>query len=102
MYYNPYEQFTENEKIEIIPFIKTKIKDSDKTYIWKKRSDRLDKISQKFYGHPYGSHLILTANSTLGANEDDFEDGVILIIPYPYRESLQLWVDAINRFKTLY
>lgn len=102
MYYNFYSPFTENELITIIPFVTLPTKETDKTHIWKKGVDRLDKISQRFYGHPYGAHLILNVNATLGTNEDDFEDGVILLIPYPYRDSLQDWINNTVKFKNIY
>lgn len=102
MYYNFYNPFTENEKITMIPFVKMTIKESDKTYIWNKSVDRLDVVSNKFYGHAFGGKLIMMMNATLGSNEDDIPDNAVLVIPYPYKESLQRWIDLVNSFKNYY
>lgn len=102
MYYNFYSQFTEGEKITMIPHIKFPIKDSDKTYIWDSTNDRLDVISNKFYGNPYGARLILMANSVLGSNEDEIPNGAILVIPYPYKDGIQRWIDIVDKYKKYY
>lgn len=101
MYYNFYSQFLNNEKITMIPFIQFPLKDSDKTYIWK-TTDRMDQISNKFYGTPYGGKLILLANATLGTNEDEIPDGAILTIPYPFKDGLQRWINIVDKFKNYY
>lgn len=102
MYYNFYTPFLENEKITIIPNIKYEIKSSDKTYVWNKEVDRMDTISNKFYGHPYGGRLIMLANSGLGTNEDDIPNESTLNIPYPYKDGIQRWIDAVEKFKKYY
>lgn len=102
MYYNFYSQFFEGEKISMIPHINFPIKDTDKTYIWDSVNDRLDKVSNKFYGNPWGTRLILIANAVLCSNEDQIPDGTILIIPYPYKDGIQRWIDAVNKYKKYY
>ncbi len=102
MYYNYYSPFTENEKITMIPNIKIPIKETDKTYIWNKSIDRMDVVSNKFYGHPYGGRLIEMMNATLCSNEDDILDGTVIVIPFPYKESLQRWIDLVNKYKNYY
>lgn len=102
MYYNYYTPFLENEKMTMIPYVKLPVKETDKTYIWNKSVDRLDIVSNKFYGHPYGGKLILMMNATLGTNEDEIPDNALLVIPFPYKESLQRWIDLVNRYKNYY
>lgn len=102
MYYNFYSQFLEGEKISMIPYIKFPVKESDKTYIWDSVNDRMDRISNKFYGNPYGGRLILLANGVLGSNEDEIPNGSILVIPYPYKDGIQRWIDIVNKYKKYY
>jgi hypothetical protein len=102
MYYNFYSPFFENEKISIIPFIKYPTENSDKTYVWKKQSDRLDGVSNKFYGDPYGAKIILYANATICTNEDEIPDGAVLIIPYPYKNAVQRYITIVDKFKNYY
>lgn len=102
MYYNFYNPFIENEKITMVPVVKMPIKETDKTYIWNKSIDRMDVVSNKFYGHPHGGRLILMMNSTLGSNEDEIPDNSVLVIPFPYKESLQKWIDLVNKYKNYY
>jgi hypothetical protein len=102
MYYNFYTPFVEGEKITSIPHIEYPIKDTDKTYIWDSSIDRLDKVSQAFYNNPYGAKLILIANASLGSNEDEILNGAILVIPYPYKDGIQRWIDIVNKYKKYY
>lgn len=102
MYYNFFTPFIDGEKINLIPYIPYPIKETDKTYIWDSSVDRLDKISQLFYDNPYGGTLILIANSTLGSNEDEIPNGSILVIPYPYKDGVQRWIDITNKYKKYY
>lgn len=101
-YYDFYSLFKENEKILQIPFISLPIKNTDKTYTWNKSADRLDTVSQKYYGHPYGGKLILMTNPVFGGSEDDIPDGATIIVPFPYKESVQNYINITNNFKSLY
>jgi hypothetical protein len=102
IYYNPYRLFTNAEKNDILPRIDTLVDSQDKTYIWNKKVDRLDLVSQKFYGHPNGGFLILNTNATLGKSEEDFPDGAVIIIPFPYEQKLQYYIDGVEIFKNYY
>lgn len=102
MYYDFYTPFKENEIITQVPFIQLRVKNSDKTYVWNKETDKMDVISQKFYGHPYGGKLILMINTTFGGSEDDIPDGATILIPFPYKDSLQEYINGVNRYKNLY
>jgi len=102
MYYNIYSPFIENEKITMLPYSTLPTESSDKTYLWNKERDRLDGVSQKFYGSPYGGNLIMYANATLGCNEDEIPDGSILIIPFPYKSAVQRYIDTMEKVKNYY
>lgn len=102
MYYDFYTPFRENETITQVPFIQLKVKNSDKTYVWNKETDKMDVVSQKFYGHPYGGKLILLTNTVFGGSEDNIPDGATIIIPFPYKDSLQEYINGVNRYKSLY
>lgn len=101
-YFNEYDLFTENEKITFVDFVELPIKGTDKTKIWNKERDRLDNISEMYYGHPYGENIILMANSAYGCNQEDIPDGATIIIPYPFRDTVQSYMDLVKYRKTLY
>jgi hypothetical protein len=102
MYYNIYDPFIENEKITIVPHVDFPTESGDKTYLWNKDRDRMDVISQKYYGTPYGGTLIMFANATLGTNEDEIPDGSIILIPFPYKSAVQRYIDIMEKFKSYY
>jgi hypothetical protein len=88
-YSNRYSDFIVNGQQTIVPYINIPTKSSDKRYIYKVGSSRLDKVSQQYYGTPYFGWLILAANPTWGGQEWDIPDGTILTIPFPLIASLQ-------------
>lgn len=101
-YYNRYRKFTFNgEVIPILPFIVLPIKTSDKSKIWN-INDRLDKISYEYYGHPYGGWLIMLVNSEYGSDEFDIPENSLIRIPFPYRESLQQYIEQIDFYNNKY
>jgi len=102
MYYNFYTPFKVGEKMSDIPFVKLPTKNGDLTYVWNKLSDRMDTVSEQFYSNPFGGRLILMANSTICKNEDEIPDGAILIIPFPYQDALQRWINEVEKLKLYY
>ena len=96
-YYNRYSKLISNGLTKQMPFIKLRIKASDKSKIWNKNIDRLDTISQKYYDHPYGGWLIMLANPQYGT-EFDIPDGTLIRIPFPYKTSQQQFIDEMNRY----
>jgi len=100
-YYNRYKKLTINgETIKIVPFLKFPNKVSDESIIWKKGETRIDIISNKYYGNPYGGWLILVKNGFFDENE--IPNNAQVVVPFPFNKSLQQYVDAINRYETLY
>ena len=73
-YYNRYGQFNIDGKYKMLPFIKIEPKSSDKTIVWKLQRDRMDKLSQEYYGNPYHGWLIMLANPKYGGLEDNITE----------------------------
>ena len=95
-YYDRYQEFKVDGKYKILPFIDMEPKPTDKTVTWKIQRDRMDKLSQEFYGTPYFGWLILMANPKYGGLENDISDGSVLIIPFPLVNSLQDYKKALD------
>ena len=68
---------------------------------YKKGKDRLDKISQEYYGSPIFGWLILQANPLIGSIEFEIPDNVFLRVPYPLVNSLQDYKRSVELY-TLY
>jgi len=83
-----------------MPFIKLLPKSSDKEYVYKKGRDRLDKISQLYYGSPSEGWMILLANPEY-ATEFEIPSGTIIRIPFPYRDTLDEFISKQELWKKL-
>lgn len=101
-YFNRYQYFEDEGSFEIIPGIDLTIKPTDKYIPFIKNKDRLDKISQEYYGTPLCGWLIMIANPLSGSVEFDIPDNFILRIPYPLTESLQDYKRSIDLYKLYY
>ena len=88
-YFNRYSQFLQNGVQTVVPYINLPSKSSDKVYIYKVGSSRLDKISQEFYNSPLFGWLILQANPQFGGLEINIPNNALLTIPFPLIPSLQ-------------
>ena len=95
-YFNRYSQFLQNGVQTVVPYINLPSKSSDKVYIYKVGSSRLDKISQQFYGTPFFGWLILLANPKYTGFEFNIPDSAILTIPYPLLSSLQDYKNTLE------
>lgn len=95
MYYNFFEILHKNN-INYIPPIKMKSSDFDNNVFWKKGISRLDKISQDYYGHPYGGILILIMNGK--SSELEFKDNEKVIIPLPYKSRIEEYIQKVNQY----
>jgi hypothetical protein len=80
----------------VVPYINLPSKSSDKVYIYKVGSSRLDKISQQFYGTPFFGWLILLSNPKYTGFEFNIPDSAILTIPYPLLSSLQDYKNTLE------
>ena len=63
-YFDRYQFFIDDGKFRIVPGIEIAIKGTDKYIQYKKGKDRLDKMSQEYYGSPTFGWLILQSNPT--------------------------------------
>jgi hypothetical protein len=95
-YFNRYSQFLQNGVQTVVPYINLPSKSSDKVYIYKVGSSRLDKISQQFYGTPFFGWLILLSNPKYTGFEFNIPDSAILTIPYPLLSSLQDYKNTLE------
>ena len=101
-YYDRYNDYIKDETFRMIPNIEIPIKSTDKYLQYKKGKDRLDKISQEFYGSPLYGWLILQANPFLNSVEFEINDNVFLRIPYPLVPTLQDYKQGIEIYKLYY
>jgi len=85
-----------------VPGIELQIKGSDKYHQYKNGKDRLDKLSQEFYGTPIFGWLIMTANTLAGTNEFEIPDNFILRIPFPLVPSLQDYKRGVELYNLYY
>lgn len=95
-YYNRYNQFLQNGQQTVVPYVNIPNKGSDKRYIYKVGTSRLDKVSQQFYNSPFFGWLILQANPQFTGLEFNIPDGAVLTIPYPLINSLQDYKNSLE------
>ena len=101
-YYDRYQRFKVDGGYKPLPFIKIEPKNSDKTVVYNAQRTRLDKLSQKYYDNPFHGWLIMLANPQYGGVEENIPDNEIIRIPYPFRDSLQQYIEAVNEYERLY
>lgn len=99
--FDRYASFRGNGKIDIVPFISIRNKTTDKYITFKKQKMRLDKISYDYYGDCDYSWLIMQANPEYGSIENFIPDGVVLRIPFPLDETINLYLNDIISYKEL-
>lgn len=101
-YFNRYQYFIEDGEYKIVPGIEIPIKGSDKYQQYKRGKDRLDKISQEYYGSPVYGWLILQANPAIGGLEFEIPDNYFIRIPFPLTSTLQDYKSAVELYKYYY
>ena len=101
-YYDRYQFFENDGKFQIVPGIEIPIKGTDKFIQYKKGKDRLDKISQEYYGSPTFSWLILQANPLAASIEFLIPDNFYIRIPFPLLDSLQDYKSGVELYKLYY
>ena len=101
-YYNRYQNFIQNGNFRIVPGLEIPIKGTDKYVQFKKGKDRLDRLSDEYYGTPLFGWLILQANPTLGSLEFEIPDNSYLRIPFPLINSLQDYKSGIELYNIYY
>ncbi len=101
-YFDRYQSFKFDGKYLPLPFIKIPAKESDKTVVYDSSISRLDKLSQKYYNNPYHGWLILSANPQFGGVEESIPDKEIIRIPFPFRDSIQQYIDEVDKYFKFY
>jgi len=80
--YDRYYLLKKGNIYKSMPFIKIPKNNTDKYIEWKSNIDRLDKLSEKYYGSPFYDFFILYANPEF-LSEWDIPDNTIIRIPFP-------------------
>jgi len=101
-YYDRYQNFKVDGTYKPLPFIKIEPKDTDKTVVYKSQISRLDKFSQLYYDNPFHGWLILLANPQYGGVEENITNNEIIRIPFPFKDSLQQYINEVDKYLTLY
>ena len=101
-YFDRYQFFLEDGSFKIVPGIEIPIKSSDKYFQYKKGKNRLDKVSQEYYGTPYFGWLIMLANPLAGSVEFEIPDNFLIRVPFPLVPTLQDYKRAIELYKLYY
>lgn len=99
--FNRYSQFIANGKVDIVPYINIIKKNTDKYVLYNKKTMRLDKLSYDYYKNPDYGWLIMQANPEYGSIENFIPDGIVLRIPFPLEETINLYLKNINEYKEL-
>ena len=101
-YFDRYQFFIDDGTFRIVPGIEIPIKGTDKYILFKKGKDRLDKVSQEYYGTPLFGWLILQANPSVGGLEFTIPDNSYLRIPFPLITSLQDYKSGVELYNLYY
>lgn len=101
-YYDRYEKFRANGEVKPVPGIIIPIASTDKSAKYKSGRSRMDKLSQEYYGNPYHGWLIMLSNPKYGGLEDNIPDGEIIRIPYPFKDSLQQYINEVESYNKIY
>lgn len=80
--YDRYNLLKKGNVYKSMPFIKIPKSSSDKYVEWNSNINRLDKLSEKYYGSPFYDFFILYANPEFLC-EWDIPNNTIIRIPFP-------------------
>ena len=101
-YFDRYQFFIEDSSFRIVPGIEIPIKSTDKYAYFKRGKDRLDKLSEQYYGSPVFGWLILQSNPLAGSLEFNIPDNFILRVPFPLTTSLQDYKRNVELYNLYY
>lgn len=102
MSYDRYSKVRMNGKIGIIPYIEIPKTSSDYYEVYKRGQTRLDNLSYEYYQDCNYDWLIMLANPEYGSMEFNIPDGSQIRIPYPLKNILQYYSNAIDNYNRLY
>jgi hypothetical protein len=101
-YYDRYEPFKVNGKVNVIPGITLPRNSTDKLVLYVKGQSRLDIISQLYYNNPYHGYIIMMANPQFGGLEFNIKDREVIVVPYPFESAIQRYINEVKKYKLLY
>jgi len=101
-YFNRYNDFKINGENKTQPHIFIPELSSDKLIKFKKRFDRMDILSNRYYNNPYHGFLIMMANPNLGGLEFDIPNGTLIRIPFPFESAIERFNSEKNKYINLY
>ena len=84
--------------INSMPYISIPERPSDKYIFWNTSRNRLDRLSQKYYGNPFFDFLILYANPSY-VSEFDISDGALIRIPFPLAQAKSDYESKLQEIK---
>lgn len=79
--------FTSNGKSTTVSFVKLDEKDTDTFISFREGVDRMDRLSDQYFGDPTYGFLIMLANPQYGGLEFNIPDGSIIRIPLPFEQT---------------
>ena len=101
-YYDRYQFFENDGNFLIVPGVEIPIKGTDKYIQYKRGKDRMDMLSQEYYGSPTFGWLIMLANPLAGSIEFLIPDNFYIRIPFPLLDSLQDYKNGVELYKLYY
>lgn len=97
--YNRYELLKNDDgTTNQMPFVSLPERSSDKYEYWNISKNRLDKLSQKYYGNPFYDFLILYANPQF-LSEFDIPDNTLIRIPFPLAQVRSDYESKLQQIK---
>lgn len=101
-YLDRYKKFKDDDNFKPVPGIKLPEKDTDKYVPYRLGSNRLDIMSNEYYGTPYYGWLIMLANQEFGGLEFMIPDNTTIRIPYPLKTSVNDYLRGVDTYIKLY
>jgi hypothetical protein len=101
-YYDRYEDFRINNTIKPMPGLVLTQTPSDKSVVYNLGQTRLDKLSNTYYNSPYFGWLIMSANPQYGGLEFLIPDQSLIVIPFPFEDAINRYIQLVNNYKLLY
>lgn len=101
-YFDRYSNFRFNGGMKTVPGLNLPQDSTDKTIVYNLGETRLDKLSNSYYNSPYYGWLIMLANPEFGGLEFTIPDQSIIRIPFPFESAISRYIQAVNKYNTLY
>lgn len=102
LYFDRYDEFRKDGDVKPLPGITIPKEDTDKKVVYNLGQSRLDRLSQQYYGEPFYSFLILSANPQFKGIEFDIPDGSIITIPFPFNSAITRYNNSVSEHIRLY